>query len=125
MRMYTLFVPTLDPMRFPGIPELPEPTFRTSVDAWVSLDTVVARVVMALGGDVSPVVAKSTIQLARHTLGGLDQVEVGRLAADVCQQLRPERIVVTPVVVQAILMAYAQEVVDLDVVQVEEGWDRL
>ena len=110
-------------MRFQGIPELPEPTFRTSVDSWVSLDTVVARVVMALGGGVSPVVAKSTIQLARHTLGALEKVEVGKLAAEVCLQLRPERIVVTPVVVQAILIAYAHEVANLDVVQIEEGWD--
>lgn len=106
-----------------GIPDLPEPTFRTAINSWVSLDTVVARVVVRLGGDVSPVVAKSTIQLARHTMKVLERVEVGQLAADVCVQLRPERIVVTPIVVQAILLAYATEVASLDVVQIEEGWD--
>jgi len=108
--------------RIRGIADLPEPTFRTTDDAWVSLDTVVARVVLALGGGVSPVVAKATIQLARHTLRDLERVDVGRLASDVCLLLRPEHIVVTPIVVQAVLMAYAREVVSLEVVQVMEGW---
>ena len=111
-------------MRIRGIPELPEPTFRTGDDAWVSLDTVVGRVVRSLDGDVSPLVAKATIQLARHAVRDLDDVQVGPLAAAVCHQLRPEHIVVTPIVVHGILLAYATEVAGLDIVQVEEGWDR-
>lgn len=107
----------------PGIPDLPEPTFRTFDDAWVSLDTVVRRVCDALGGDVSPVVCKCTIQLARHALREVEKVEVGELAAEVCRRLRPEHIVVTPVVVQAILMAYAGEFASLGVAQVAEGWE--
>ena len=108
-------------MRIRGIPELPEPTFRTLDDAWVSLDTLVDRVVRRLGGDVSPLVAKSTIQLARHALRDLDRVDVGGLAASVCRQLRPQHIVVTPIVVHGILLAYAGEVASLDIVQIEEG----
>ena len=108
-------------MRIRGIQELPEPTFRTVDDAWVSLDSVVSRVVTSLRGDVSPIVAKCTIQLARHAADQIDRVEIGPLATDVCHALRGERIVVTPIVVMAILMAYASEVATLEVVQIEEG----
>lgn len=106
--------------RIQGIPELPEPTFRTGDDALVSLDTLVARVVRALGGDVSPIVAKCTIQVARHAVSGIDKIDIGRLATDVCFMLRPERIVVTPPVVHAILLAYVSQVEDIGVVQVSE-----
>lgn len=108
-------------MRFRGIPELPEPTFRTFDDAWVSLDTLVERVCEALGGDVSPIVAKCTIQVARHAMRSMDRVEVGVLATEVCAILRPERIVVTPLVVQGVLMAYASEIAALGIAQVSEG----
>lgn len=109
-------------MTIRGIAELPEPTFRTADDALVSLDTVVRRVCATLGGDVSPLVAKCTIQLARHAAKHVERVEIGQLAADVCAALRAERIVVTPLVVQGVLMAYATEVAQLDVVQVEEAY---
>lgn len=108
-------------MRNRGVRELPEPTFRTADDAWVSLDSVVKRVCAALRGDVSPVVARCTILLARNAADQLERVELGALASDVCFALRGERIVVTPIVVQAILMAYATEVAALEVVQTEEG----
>ncbi len=108
-------------MRIPGIPELPEPTFRTEDDAWVSLDSVVERVCAALGGDVSPLVAKCTIQLVRHAAKQLDRVDIGRLASDVCAALRGEHIVVTPLVVHAVVLAYVSEVGRLGVVQVSEG----
>ncbi|MFN7146765.1 MAG: hypothetical protein ACK4YP_23530 [Myxococcota bacterium] len=108
-------------MSIRGIPQLPEPTFRTADDAWVSLDSVVRRVCTALGGDVSPLVAKCTIQLARHAAHHVERVDIGQLAADVCAALRGERIVVTPIVVQQVLLAYASEVASLGVVQVEEG----
>ena len=103
------------------IPQLPEPTFRTVDDAWVSLDSIVKRVCQALGGGVSPVVAKCTIQLARHEVAQLERVEIGALAQEVSAALRHERIVVTPLVVRGVLMAYATEVARLEVVQVEEG----
>ncbi|MFZ5481976.1 MAG: hypothetical protein ACOZNI_34770 [Myxococcota bacterium] len=108
-------------MRIQGIPELPEPAFRTHDDAWVSLDAVVKRVCEALHGDVSPLVAKCTIQLARFETHRADRVEIGQLAADVCQALRGERIVVTPLTVRAVLLAYASEVASLGIVQVVEG----
>ena len=107
--------------RIHGIADLPEPAFRTFDDAWVSLDTLVSRVCAALHGDVSPLVAKCTVQLARHACGQIDRVDVGQLAQDVCCALRSERIVVTPVVVHAILLAYASEVADLRVAQVVEA----
>jgi hypothetical protein len=108
-------------MRIRGIAHLPEPTFRTQDDAWVSLDTLVRRVCAALEGDVSPLVAKCTIQLARLAVAQREKVEIGKLASDVCHALRHERIVVTPIVVHGILLAYANAVAELDVVQVEEA----
>lgn len=104
-----------------GVPDLPEPTFRTYDDAWVSLDTLVRRVVDALGGDVSPLVAKCTIQLARYEAHHLERVEIGQLAQDVSRALRSERIVVTPPVVSAVLMAYAEEVAALGIAEVIES----
>lgn len=104
----------------PGVPGLPEPTFRTGDDAWVSLDAVVSRVCKALGGDVSPLVCKAVIQVSRHAVRDLDRIDVGRLAADVSHMLRPERIVVTPPVVHAIILAYVAQVADMGVVQVSE-----
>lgn len=104
----------------PGVPGLPEPTFRTGDDAWVSLDAVVSRVCKALGGDVSPLVCKAVIQVSRHAVRDLDCIDVGRLAADVSHMLRPERIVVTPPVVHAIILAYVAQVADMGVVQVSE-----
>jgi hypothetical protein len=104
-----------------GIPELPEPSFLTGDDAWVSLDRIVERVCAALHGDVSPLVAKCTIQLARFETHRVDKVEIGQLAADVCAALRGERIVVTPLTVRAVLMAYASEVASLGVVQIVES----
>jgi hypothetical protein len=103
-----------------GIRGLPEPTFRTDDDAWVSLDTLVARVVRRLDGQVSPIVAKCIIQATRDAVRSLDRIEIGRLAADVCVSLRHERIVVTPPVVHGILLAYVAEVQDLGIVQVAE-----
>lgn len=108
-------------MRIRGIPELPEPSFLTHDDAWFSLDSLVERVCKALGGAVSPLVAKCTIQLARHETAQLEKVEIGQLATDVCAALRSERIVVTPLTVRAVLLAYAGEVAQLGVVQVVEA----
>lgn len=109
--------------RIPGLRHLPEPTYRTDDDAWVSLDSVVRAVCAELGHGVSPMVCKATIQVARHAMQARDRVEVGPIASEVCQQLRPERIVVTPIVVHGILLAYANVVAGLGVVQVTEGWD--
>jgi hypothetical protein len=111
--------------RVQGIDGLAEPTFRTGDDQWVSLDTVVARVVRALDGGVSPLVAKCVIQMARHAVKGLENVDIGALARDVTMALRHERIVVTPPVVHAVLLAYVTEVQELGVVQVSEGYDTL
>ena len=87
----------------------------------MSLDSLVKRVCTALHDDVSPLVAKCIIQMARYELHHLDRVEIGPLASDVCLALRNEHIVVTPLVVQAVLMVYTSEVAALGVVQVVEG----
>ena len=105
-------------MRSPG---LPEPTFRTLDGEWVSLDTLVERVVKRLDGDVSPLVAKGVIQVARTAVAVLETVEIGALARDVTMSLRPSHIVVTPPVVNALLLAYVTEVELLGVVQIAEG----
>lgn len=108
-------------MRGPGLPPLPEPTFRTDDGAWVSLDTLVRAVVARLDGDVSPLVAKGVILVARHQVRALETVDIGALARDVTMSLRPEHIVVTPPVVNAVLLAYVTEVEALGVVQIAEG----
>lgn len=109
--------------RVVGLAGLPEPTFRTMDNEWVSLDTLVGLVVEQLQGDVSPLVAKCVIQMSRHTVRTLEDVDIGKLARDVTMLLRPEHIVVTPLVVQAVLLAYVTEVEELNVVQVAEGWE--
>lgn len=103
------------------LPPLPEPTFRTRDQTWVSLNTVVQAVCRRLEGDVSPVVARCTILLARAMIGRSQRVEVGTLATEVCAALRPAHIVVTPLVVQGVLLAYADELVSLEIEQVVEG----
>ena len=108
--------------RVAGLSGLPEPTFRTADGAWISLDTLVARVVDRLDGDVSPLAAKWVIQMARHAVSALDEVDIGALARDVSMALRPERLVVTPPVINAILLAYVTEVEELSIVQISEGW---
>lgn len=87
----------------------------------MSLDTLVARVVARLDGDVSPLVAKGVIQVARTAVSVLETVEIGALARDVTLSLRPAHIVVTPPVVNAVLLAYVTEVELLGVVQIAEG----
>ena len=74
-----------------------------------------------LGGDVSPLATKCVIQMARHAVSSLERVDIGALARDVCAALRPERVVVTPPVVHAVLLAYVTEVESLRVVQISEG----
>jgi hypothetical protein len=108
-------------MRIRGIPDLPEPTFLTQDDAWFSLDTLVERVCAALEGDVSPLAAKCIIQMARYEATHLERVEIGQLATDVCAALRSERVVVTPLTVTAVLMAYAEQVASLGIVRVVEA----
>jgi hypothetical protein len=107
--------------RIRGIPGLPEPTFRTADGAWASLDSVVTRVCEVLHDDVSPLVAKGVIQVARDALRRDDPVDIGRVATVVSLALRAEHIVVTPPVVQGVLMAYARVYAALEVVQVVEG----
>ncbi len=85
------------------------------------MDTLVERVVKRLDGDVSPLVAKGVIQVARTAVAVLETVEIGALARDVTMSLRPSHIVVTPPVVNAILLAYVTEVELLGVVQIAEG----
>lgn len=108
-------------MKGPGLPPLPVPTFRTLDGEWVSIDTLVRRVVERLDGDVSPLVAKGVILVARHQVRALETVDIGALARDVTLSLRPEHIVVTPPVVNAILLAYVTEVEELGVAQISEG----
>ncbi len=103
------------------VPALKEPTFRTRDGQWVSLDTLVARVVERLDGDISLLVAKGIIQVARTAVSVLETVEIGVLARDVTLSLRPSHIVVTPPVVNAVLLAYVTEVELLGVVQIAEG----
>lgn len=105
----------------PGRLGLPEPTFRTAEDAWVSFDTVLARLVKGLGGEVSPVVAAAVVQVARHELRATQKVDVARLAREVTEVLRHERVLITPGLVERILRVYARTVDDMDVVQVSEG----
>ncbi len=107
-------------MRIPGIPELPEPTFRTSSGAWVSLDSLVASTCDALEHTISPMVCKCIVQLARWQVRTQERVDVGALASSVTLSLRAEKVVVTPPVVQGVLMAYAQAYRDLDVIAIDE-----
>lgn len=107
--------------RTPGAVALPEPTFRTADEEWVSFDTVVHRVVKGLGHEVSEVVIRATVQLARNAVKGQEKVDVHALADEVAHVLRHERVIVSGPVVERILRAYVLAVDDMDVVQVSEG----
>ena len=67
-------------MRIAGIPELAEPTFRTSSGAWVTLDALVESACDGLERTVSPMVCKCIVQLARWQIRTQERVEVGALA---------------------------------------------
>lgn len=107
--------------RSPGLVPLPEPTYRTREDAWVSFDTLVGRVAKALAGDVSEPVVRAVIQVARHAVQSASEVDFAALAAEVAENLRQERVLVRPELVQRVLRVYVTQVDDLDVVQVSEG----
>lgn len=107
--------------RTPGVVALPEPTFRTSDEEWVSFDTVVHRVTKGLAGEASEIVIRATVQLARHTVKAQEKVDVHALADEVAHVLRHERVIVSGPLVERILRAYVLAVDDMDVVQVSEG----
>ncbi len=107
-------------MPIAGIPELPEPTFRTSTGAWVTLDSLVESTWEELDRTVSPMVCKCIVQLARWQIRTQERVDVGALAASVTVSLRAEKVVVTPPVVQGVLMAYAEAYRALDVIEIYE-----
>ena len=103
-------------MRIPGIPGASEPAFRTRDSRWMGLDSLVEETCTMLseaGKDVSLVAAKATIQLARF----VDQDE---LCSEIAARLQRRKVIMSVEHVQAVLLAYAQVIVALDVLEINE-----
>ena len=109
--------------RIPGIPGASEPSFRTRDRRWMDLDTMVLETCMHLaqdGDEVSPLVVKVTVQVARRLvvlhddLGGPDLIEQVRLG------LHARHVLISGVLVTRILKSYAAVFLELDILEVSE-----
>ena len=110
-------------MRIPGIPGASEPSFRTRDRRWMGLDAVVHETCAHLeeeGIIVSPVAAKATIQLARLVVQEPVERDSDALVETIVERLRARRVIMPPNTALAVLAAYAQVIVVLDVLEINE-----
>ena len=110
-------------MRIPGIPGASEPAFRTRDARWMGLDAVVQETVTVLkeeGFDVSLMAAKATIQIARFVVQEPVERDTDALIATVQDRLRARCVVLPADIVREVLATYAQVIVVLDVLEINE-----
>ena len=110
-------------MRIPGIPGASEPAFRTRDARWMGLDAVVQETVSVLreeGFDVSLMAAKATIQIARFVVQKPVERDTEALIATVNDRLQAQCVIMPCEVVREILATYAQVIVVLDVLEINE-----
>ena len=110
-------------MSIPGIPGASEPTFRTRDARWMGLDALVQETVTVMkeeGVEVSLVAAKTTIQLGRIVVQEPIERDSDELIGAVYRRLRGQRVLIPIEVVQKILATYAQVIVTLDVLEINE-----
>ena len=112
-----------DPMSIPGIPGAGEPAFRTRDARWMGLDALVqeTRTLLAEDGiDLSLVAVKATIQMARLVVQEPVEREADELVAIVSSRLRDRSVIMPPGRVQSVLTTYAQVIVVLDILEINE-----
>lgn len=110
-------------MRIPGIPGAGEPAFRTRDARWMGLDALVQETCTTLaedGVDLSLVAVKATIQMARLVVQGPVEREADELVAIVSSRLQARRVIMSPDRVQAVLTTYAQVIIGLDILEINE-----
>ena len=110
-------------MRIPGIPGASEPAFRTRDARWMGLDALVHETCAVLdeeGISVSPVAAKAAIQIARFVVQEPVERDTDGLIRAVAERLRARRVLLPLDVVREILTTYAQVIVVLDVLEINE-----
>lgn len=109
--------------RIPGIPGAPEPSFRTGDRRWMSLDTLVIETIGALaeqGHEMSPMVMKATIQVARQLVVVHEGLAGDALVDEVVLHLRRRHVLLSKRAARAALVAYIRVVAELDVVEISE-----
>ena len=110
-------------MSIPGIPGASEPAFRTRDARWMGLDALVQETVTVLkeeGIEVSLVAAKATIQIARFVIQEPVERDTNGLVLAVQERLRARRVLIPAEIVREVLATYAQVIVVLDVLEVNE-----
>jgi hypothetical protein len=110
-------------MRIPGIPGASEPSFRTRDARWMGLDSLVQETCSTLedeGLTVSLIAAKATIQIARSVVQGPVDRTQEQLSAVIADRLRARRVIMPVEHVSQILEAYAQVIVSLEILEINE-----
>ena len=110
-------------MSIPGIPGASEPAFRTRDARWMGLDALVQETVTVLkevGFDVSLIAAKATIQIARFVVQEPVERDAAALVSAVQDRLRARCVLMTSELVREVLTTYAQVIVVLDVLEINE-----
>ena len=109
--------------RIPGIVGAAEPSFRTGDRRWMGLDSVVWETTAKMeerGVELSPVVVKATVQVARATVGGPEGPQGQALVELVTERLHHRRVILPVRTVREILVAYLAVVAELDVQEINE-----
>ena len=110
-------------MSIPGIPGASEPSFRTRDARWMGLDALVQETVTVMkeeGFDVSLMAAKATIQIARYVVQEPVDRDTSELIEAVTDRLRAQCVLIPVDIVREILAPYAQVIVVLDVLEINE-----
>jgi len=110
-------------MSIPGIPGASEPSFRTRDRRWMGLDALVHETCAHMeeeGVTVSPFAAKATIQLARIVVQEPVERDTNELVETLVDRLRVRCVVMPANTVLAILTTYAEVIVALDVLEINE-----
>lgn len=110
-------------MSIPGIPGASEPAFRTRDSRWVGLDALIHEACATLtesGCDVSLVAAKATVQIARFVVQEPVERDQDELCIEISRRLRSRKVIMPASRVRQVLTAYAQVIVMLDVLEINE-----
>jgi len=107
----------------PGLPGCAEPSFRTNVRGWMTLDDLVHEVVAwvrADGASLSPYVVKATLQVTRDLVGRDQDWDAVHLFPEVQRGVRRAGVLLPAAEVERVVRVYAALIAMLDVQDVSE-----
>jgi len=107
----------------PGIPGAADPTFCTRDRRFLSLDRVVHELCDLMEDDgtpISPRVAKAAVQSGRQIVCRYDGLCADELATRVSLELRRARVLLTPTLVERLLVTYGRLVIELDITSITD-----